>query len=326
MTRVLVVASYDDALNAHSAQRERALERLGQTVTRFDLNARPGLLTRLRGGDLVSRLDRALEVSAPDVVLVLRGETLSEQAVTRLRADHPGTWVNWIPDDLHGLAIVQHALPAYDMVFTAGSDVAAALGQAIDRPIHYLPLAADPSVYKPMRSRDQYRANVVFAGTATPRRERLLGELVEFGLALWGPGWRRTSLRDYCRGEQLDTENFVRAYAGASVAVNIHRSADAEPAVVERGVNQRTFEVAAIGVPQVVDHRGDLDQHFTDRKEILAYRSVEEMRALVEAALQDPSAADTVARAGRERLLREHTYMHRLKRLLDTVRKAGRHA
>ena len=185
-------------------------------------------------------------------------------------------------------------------------------------------MAADPSVYKPMRSRDQYRANVVFAGPATPRRERLLGELIEFGLALWGPGWRRTSLRDYCRGEQLDTENFVRAYAGASVAVNIHRSADAEPAVKECGVNQRTFEVAAIGVPQVVDYRGDLERHFVDRKEVLVYRSVEEMRALVEAALQDPAAAETVAGAGRQRVLQEHTYMHRLRRLLDIVRASGR--
>jgi spore maturation protein CgeB len=110
------------------------------------------------------------------------------------------------------------------------------------------------------------------------------------------------------------------------VAVNIHRSADAEPALLERGVNQRTFELAAIGVPQVVDFRGDLEQHFTDREEVLVYRSVEEMRALVEAALQDPAAAEAVARAGRERLLSEHTYMHRLKRLLAVVREAGRRA
>jgi len=326
VTRDLVVAAYDDALNAHSAQRERALERHGQTVTRFDITARPGLLSRLRGSDLVRRLDRELEVAAPDIVLVVRGEALSAQAVTALRRDHPGTWVNWVPDDIHGLAIVQHALPAYDMVFASGTDVVDVLSSQLDRPVHYLPLAADPSVYKPMRSRDQYRANVVFAGTATPRRERLLGELVEFGLAVWGPGWRRTSLRDYCRGEQLDTENFVRAYAGASVAVNIHRSADAEPAVLERGVNQRVFELAAIGVPQVVDFRGDLDRLFTDRQEVLVYRSVQEMRALVEETLQDSAAAESIARAGRERLLREHTYMHRLRRLLDVVREAARRA
>jgi len=315
-----VVAAYDDALNAHSAQRERALERHSQTVTRFDITARPGLLSRLRGGDLVSRLDRELEVVAPDVVLVIRGEALSAQAVTSLRRDHPGTWVNWVPDDVHGLAIVQHALPAYDLVFASGTDVAEQLTPQLPRPAQYLPLAADPSIYKPMRSRDQYRANVVFAGTATPRRERMLGELVEFGLALWGPGWRRTSLRDYCRGEQLDTENFVRAYAGASVAINIHRAADADPAVVERGVNQRTFEIAAIGVPQVVDFRGDLAGLFEDRKEILVGRTVEEMRALVEAALQDSAAGEAIALAGRQRLLREHTYMHRMHRLLEVVR------
>jgi len=324
VTRVLVVAAYDDALNAHSAQRERALERHGQTVTRFDIAARPGLLTRLRGGDLVSRLDRELEVVAPDVVLVVRGEALSAQAVTSLRRDHPGTWVNWVPDDVHGLAIVQHALPAYDMVFASGTDVVEQLTPQLPRPAQYLPLAADPSIYKPMRSRDQYRANVVFAGTATPRRERLLGELLEFGLAVWGPGWRRTSLRDYCRGEQLDTENFVRAYAGASVAVNIHRSADAEPAVAERGVNQRTFEIAAIGVPQVVDYRGDLEGLFEDRSELLVYRSVEELRSLVEAVLQDSSAGEAIAAAGRQRVLREHTYMHRLKQLLNAVRQAGK--
>lgn len=326
MTRVLVVAAFDEGLHAHSAQRERALERLGQTVTRFDLAGRPGLLARLRGGDLVSRLDRELEVTAPDIVLVVRGEALSAQAVTRLRTDHPGTWINWVTDDLHGLAIVQHALPAYDLVFAAGTDVVEALEERLGRPAYYLPLAADPSVYKPMRSRDQYRANVVFAGTATPRRERLLAELVEYGLALWGPGWRRTSLRDYCRGEQLDTENFVRAYAGASVAVNIHRSADAEPSVAERGVNQRLFEVAAIGVPQVVDARGDLPRHFHDRSEVLAFRSVEEMRALVQAVLHDPPAAEAVARAARERLLAEHTYMHRLRDLLAAAREAGRGA
>ncbi len=42
---------------------------------------------------------------------------------------------------------------------------------------------------------------------AAPRRgaNGCSSELVEFGLALWGPGWRQTSLRDYCRGEAPST-------------------------------------------------------------------------------------------------------------------------
>ena len=109
-----------------------------------------------------------VEVGAPDIVLVVRGEALSAQAITAL-APRPSRHLGQLGARRPArLAIVQHALPAYDMVFAAGTDVVDALTGTIDRPVHYLPLAADPSVYRPMRSRDQYRANVVFAGTATP--------------------------------------------------------------------------------------------------------------------------------------------------------------
>ena len=90
------------------------------------------------------------------------------------------------------------------------------------------------------------------------QREMLLGGLVEYGLALWGPGWRKTSLRDYCRGELPKAEDYVRAYAGATVAVNIHHVDGLDPANPGRGCNQRVFELAAIGALQMVDTRADL--------------------------------------------------------------------
>ena len=122
-----------------------------------------------------------------------------------------------------------------------------------------------------MRSRDQYRANVVFAGTATPTGSGMLAELVEFGLALWGPGWRRTTLRDYCRGELLPHEDYVRAYAGASVAINIPCGEDAG-----RGRAGRATAACSSwprsACPQVVDDRADLHRHFREGSEILVAR------------------------------------------------------
>jgi len=179
-----------------------------------------------------------------------------------------------------------------------------------------LPLAADPSFYRPLRARgQQYRANVVFAGSATPRREALLQHVVEFGLALWGPGWRGTSLRDYCRGEALKTEEFVQAYGGASVAVNIHHTADGSDAR-EAFCNQRCFELASIGVLQVVDRRADLDHCFTPEDEVLIFDNALHLRRIVEDALQDQTAVDRIAQAGRQRMLAEHTYIHRMMTLL----------
>ena len=120
----------------------------------------------------------------------------------------------------------------------------------------------------------------------------------------------------------MSTGNFVRAYAGASVAVNIHRTGDGDGKTAGRGVNQRLFELAAIGVPQVVDARADLDRHFRDREEVLVYRDPAELRALVKMALEDHTAAAQVAEAARRRALGEHTYMHRMRGLLGMVGRA----
>jgi glycosyltransferase involved in cell wall biosynthesis len=182
--------------------------------------------------------------------------------------------------------------------------------------VAYLADGCDPSVCRPMRSRDQFRANVVFAGRATPHRERLLASLAGFGLAVWGPGWRRTLLRDYCRGERLSLGDYVRAYAGATVGLNLHRD---DPALAGEGCNRRLFELAAIGVPQVTDECADLTLHFTPGREVLVGSDERQLKELVRAALQDVPSAEAIAAAARRRALSEHTLMHRMAVLLQVA-------
>jgi spore maturation protein CgeB len=314
---VLVVAPFDDAYHAHAAQRCRALERLGSRVEVFDLRKRPGLLGRLAGNDLRSRLVKTVEAANAKIVLAIGAPELEPELVTELRQATGVPWVNWFPDDLRTAYDAARRASAYNHVFVTGSDVAARMEQELGRPVEVVPFAADPSVYRPLRSKDQYRANVVFAGSATPRRETMLAGLVEFGLALWGPGWRRTSLKDYCRGEVASTEEYVRAYGGASVAVNIHHTA--ADGAEEGTVNQRLFEIAAIGVPQAVDARADLPAMFQPGEEVLVFRDAAELRAIVQTALQDLQAIEPIAAAARRAMLAKHTYMHRMRRIMEAV-------
>jgi len=315
---VLVVAEFDDAQHAHAAQRCRALERLGCKVEAFDLQKRPSLLGRLTGRDLRSRLRKAVETSQARLVLVIGGHELGPVLVEQLRRDTGIPWVNWFRDDLRTADAVVRLAPAYEHVFVSGTDVAARLEAALHRSVPVVSPAADPSVYRPLRSKDQYRANVVFAGSATARREALLSGLVEFGLALWGPGWRNTSLRDYCRGEVPSTEDYVRAYGGASVAVNIHHTAGGN-GDGEACVNERLFEIAAIGVPQVVDYRVDLSQHFKPGRDLMVFHDADGLKATVGSALQDLPAAELTGVSARREVLSRHTYMHRLRVILDAV-------
>jgi spore maturation protein CgeB len=317
-SRVLLVGEFDDGMHAHTALRRRALERLGARVTSFNLMGSGGWLSRLRRVALQDRLARAVAQTAPEVVLVLEGSQVAAPIVTSLRQESGAVWVNWFCDGRRSPGVVRAVAAAYDIVFIAGRASVTALGEPGLPPVRYLAPGCDPSVHRPMRSRDQFRANVVFAGTATPYRERMLSELVEYGLALWGPGWRRTKLRDYCRGEVLEQADYVRAYAGASVAVNVPCCEDAGPEG-ESGCNRRLFELAAIGVPQVVEDRPDLHAHFREGSEVLVARNTGELKTLVREALQDRPWAEQVATGARQRALAEHTYMHRMRALLAAV-------
>ena len=316
-TRVLLVGAFDEAMHAHTALRRRALERLGCRVTSFNLVSSGGLLSRLRRIGLHDRLAKALRQTDPALVLVLEGSQLPPELVAELKRDSRALWVDWFCDERRSRNAISTLAAAYDLVFVAGSEVVET-GETVGLPpMHYLPPGCDPSVHRPMRSRDQFRANVVFAGTATPHRERVLSELVEFGLAVWGPGWRKTKLRDYCRGELLEHADYIRAYAGASVAVNVQCSDTSEGA--DPGCNRRLFELAAIGVPQVVEDRPDIHRNFREGSEILVARSTTDFKGLLSEALQDRAWSEQVAAGARQRALTEHTYMHRLAAMLGQV-------
>jgi spore maturation protein CgeB len=313
------VGPADQTLHAHTGLRRRALERLGCRVALFDPYGSGGWLNRLRRAGLQDRLARTIAATTPAVVVVLEDRRLDPDLVDWVKRGSRATWAGWFCDACRAPDRVRSIAAAYDLVFIADSEAASALVGPGSPPVRYLPPGCDPSIHRPMRARDRFRANVVFVGTATPHREQLLAELVEYGLAVWGPGWRRTKLRDYCRGELLSHEDYVRAYAGASVAINL--ACGGESGVKEGpGCNRRLFEVAAIGVPQVVEENPDLHRHFREGSEILVSRTTADLRQLTSEALNDRAWAEQVAAGGRHRALGEHTYMHRLTELLHLVR------
>lgn len=71
----------------------------------------------------------------------------------------------------------------------------------------------------------------------------------------------------------------------------------------------------------MVDARHDLAKHFAEPEEVFVFRSAAELRELVERALRDPVWAERAAAAARKRAIKEHTYMHRMERLLGIVRR-----
>ncbi len=69
----------------------------------------------------------------------------------------------------------------------------------------------------------------------------------------------------------------------------------------------------------MVEDHADIHAHFREGSEILVSRSTSEFRTLAAEALHDRAWAEQVAAGARQRALAEHTYMHRLAVLLQTV-------
>jgi spore maturation protein CgeB len=89
---------------------------------------------------------------------------------------------------------------------------------------------------------------------------------------------------------------------------------------MKQAVNQRVFDVPARGRFVLTDARPQLDGLFEPGLESATYGSPEEIPELVRFYLDNPEARRKIARAARRRVLAEHTYVHRLRTLLQAMR------
>lgn len=85
-------------------------------------------------------------------------------------------------------------------------------------------------------------------------------------------------------------------------------------------VNQRVFDVPATGAFIITDWREQMEQLFVPEKEIVCYNSPAEAGELVRYYLDKPAERAGIALAARKRILAEHTYDHRLRRLLRLMK------
>lgn len=85
-------------------------------------------------------------------------------------------------------------------------------------------------------------------------------------------------------------------------------------------VNQRVFDVPACGGFVLTDHREQMEALFDPGIEIISYNDISEIGPLLEKWLADDAGRDKVTAAARSRIIAEHTYEHRLSRMLEKMR------
>jgi spore maturation protein CgeB len=81
----------------------------------------------------------------------------------------------------------------------------------------------------------------------------------------------------------------------------------------------RPFELAATGAAIVSNPYAGVERWFEPGSELLVVADAEEAVDAYRLLLDDPAQAEGLGRRARERVLDEHTYRHRARRLLDLI-------
>jgi glycosyltransferase involved in cell wall biosynthesis len=109
---------------------------------------------------------------------------------------------------------------------------------------------------------------------------------------------------------------FPQAISRARINLNITRRPHAS---VPASSTARPFELAAAGAAIVSNPVEGIDRWFEPGSELRVVSSADEALAAYRELLADPAAAEELGRRARERVLDEHTYAHRARRILELV-------
>jgi spore maturation protein CgeB len=268
-----------------------------------------------------------LSEDPPDLVLAIAQAPLTLAVLEHLRKKKFLTAM-WFVENYRHLTYWQQLAAGYDYWFVIQqAECQEALKRAGARYVGYLPMAADPAVHKPLAlsdvERTEYGADLAFVGAGYPNRRTLLPRWLskEWTFKLWGNEWEGAAeLAPVLQrgGARIDTEACMKVFNASAINLNLHSCAGEALDPQADFVNPRTFELAACGAFQLTDDRSLLPDLFTE-EEVVRFQRVEEVPALIRRWLDDTSGRRTIAEAARQRVLRQHTYEHRMKELLAAI-------
>ena len=106
---------------------------------------------------------------------------------------------------------------------------------------------------------------------------------------------------------------FARAISAARINLNVTRRSHA---TVPGSSTCRPFELAATGAAIVSNPHAGIERWFEPGSELIVVEDARQALVTYRELLDDPSQAEAMGASARERVLDEHTYGHRARRLL----------
>jgi spore maturation protein CgeB len=184
-------------------------------------------------------------------------------------------------------------------------------------------LGFEPRVLSYLKGDDR-TFDVTFIGSVFPGIHNSRAEFLETlcnrieRVKIWGTGVDHLSLSSPVRRCYMGPAWGLEMYqilGKSKITMNHHGD------VAPYANNMRLYEATGVGTLLVTDWKDNLHEMFEPGKEVIAYKSSEECSELVQYYLSRIEERESIARAGQERTLAEHTYFQRMQELVEIVQK-----
>lgn len=255
----------------------------------------------------------------PRYLFAQKAETIFPETIDAIKRSDVVT-INFFND--FEWPVASKIAPHYDYFFTQHVGLLEKLRTELAlKNCFHLHHAAEPLLDPFIRRVDKYP--VSFIGTYNsetyPNRENYLKAVEDLGLNIWGnEAWRNTSVGNCFHGRAHGDDRFD-IYGSSKIVIDINWEH-----IASDGISVRPFEVAASGACLFADTvKKDIFDVYEQNKEFIPFSGPEDLRSKVLYYLGHDEERKAIAQAGYERTVKEHTYDHRLRQMLDTIDHPG---
>ena len=147
-------------------------------------------------------------------------------------------------------------------------------------------------------------------------RRDIIQDVAPFGLSLYGDdGWKEIGHPNITYKGWLDNrKGLPKLYNVSKINLNIQIYAS------KTNVNKRTFDIPACGGFMLSNFKEDLVRLFKEGEEVVCFRDRSELPEMIDYYLKRPKARREIAATAQKRILKEHTFTHRMEKILSIMK------
>ncbi|MBU2599687.1 glycosyltransferase [bacterium] len=147
-------------------------------------------------------------------------------------------------------------------------------------------------------------------------RKNTIRAIADLGVKVYGDkGWLEVKQEGVKYGGYIHNRSELpRLYNASEINLNITVSQ------LRTAINMRVFDIGGCGGFMLSDYREDLVNLFSKDTEVIFYKNNNELREKIIYFLYHPEERRKIAEAFHKKVLEEHTYLHRLKKMLSILK------